>query len=289
MRRFCANCGIEESSDVPIVNGFCIKCFVLVKKVLRIPNTIDIYTCSRCGAISIGSRWYYPSSSLEAQEIIEKYVASLIKPIEDVKLDRVSMELDRSSYRSIKVVSVIVIKNKHRFVYEDSIEIRWLKKICPTCFKKAGKSFKSVVQIRFVHLDDRAKTFIENIEKLFSDYIIEIEERDGGYDIKVVSIGIARKIVGIARKIWRSIRVTESFGDIKRARNGSRYAKLCISLEVLNLRVGDYVVLDGKAYTVIAVDEKKITVVDSDENRRSIDLANLSLSYERSKVKHSTK
>lgn len=285
MRRFCANCGIEESKDTPIVDSLCIKCYVVLKKVVEMPDTIRVTTCSRCGAISIGGRWYYPASSLEAQEIIEKYVTSLIKPGEDVDINSVYVELDTSSYKEMKTITIVTIKKSFSYTVESKINIKWVKDLCPTCHKRAGRSFDAVIQLRFIHYSDDVESFKRDVEKLFQDYIVDIEEKDNGYDIKVLSQGIARKIVDMAKKLWRNVKITESFGDTKRSRDGTRYAKLYISVRIINPKIGDYVVIGDKAYTVVSIDDKRVILIDNSGTKKAIDVDELVSLYRKSKTK----
>ena len=283
-RRFCVNCGAEESADRPIIDGLCIHCYTSLKPILIIPNSIDIHTCSYCGALRIGGKWYYPATGSEARELVEKYIASHVKPAEDVKIDSLVIHIDSDSHRNAKVYSDVVVKGRYRYRYEAVVNISWSKKLCPTCFARRGGGFEAVVQLRFVNQDVSAKKFVDDIRRMFHDYVVEVEEKSNGYNIKIASTSIARKIAEIAKKRWSNVRVKESYGDVKRSRDGARHARLYISLRILNLKRGDYIVLNGKAYSVEDIDEKHVVLVDSDGNRATIDVKRLVSEYEKSKT-----
>lgn len=285
-RRFCANCGAEETPGNPVIDGLCTRCYVALKDVVRIPKSIGITACTRCGALHISGRWLYPTSAEEAQELVRKFIASMVKPGEDASIDRVDVELLSPDFSKARISVRILIKNRYRYSMDHVIGIRWSRKLCGACLKRAGKSFEAVVQLRFVRMEDSAREFLDSIEKAFADYIVEVEEVANGYDIRVVSPGIARKIADMARRTWRSSRVIESFGDTRRERDGSRHAKLYISVRVINPVVGDYIVVGGRAYTVVEVHGNRLVVVDSEGTRKSIPIDELLSLYKGSKAKH---
>lgn len=285
-RRFCVNCGAEEAGGVYIVDNLCIKCYIdLKREIIKIPSTIEINVCSRCGAILISGKWYYPELAEEAKEIVEKYIALEVKSSEDVSILGVDVDVIPPSYREARVIVKLLIKNRYSYTIESKVGIAWIKKLCPKCFQRAGKSFEAVVQVRFMHIDESAEKFKREIIRLFQDYVVDVEDLDGGYDIKVSSQGIARKIADMAKKYWRAVKVVESFGNVKRTRGGARYAKLYLSIRVVNPRVGDYVILEGKAYTITRVGSNDVTVADSSGFEKSIPFDELRSAYERSKTR----
>lgn len=284
MKRFCVSCGVEESNTNPIIDNLCIKCYIGLKKPLFVPTSIEIYTCNRCGALYIGGRWHYPSTSSEARELVEKHIVSLIKPLaEDIHIADISTIFEDSN--EVRMRIVLLLKNGFTYTTEFKSEIIWRKRLCFLCFKRAGKSFEAVVQLRFIHHDELISKFKRDVEELFQDYVVDIEERDSGYDIKVTSYGVAKKIADMAKKLWRNTKVVESFGDVRRARGGSIRARRYLSVRIINLKVGDYVVVDGKAYTIANIDNKNIVLVDSDGVSKSLDMDKFLSSYEKSRVK----
>lgn len=284
MPRFCANCGIDEGQGVPIIDNLCLNCYIKIKELIKVPTVIDVHTCSRCGAILVAGRWYYPEDPAEAVNIITKIVESSIRLGEDVSVKSVEVEVLPSPSQA-HVKAELLIKNRYSYLVESNVNIKWVKQLCPVCFKRVGKGFDAVVQVRFIHLDDNVGKLKDLILRMFHDYLVEVEEVSNGFDIKVSSPNIARRIADLVKKSWRIARVVESYGDVKRTKGGSRKAKLYISVKVINLRVGDYVVLNGKAYTVAEVNDRFVTVVDSNGFKRFIDVEELTSIYERSRSK----
>ncbi|MEM1526750.1 MAG: NMD3-related protein [Ignisphaera sp.] len=285
MTRFCANCGVNETEGIPIIDGLCVKCYVKLKDIIKIPNTIEISTCSRCGALLVGGRWFYPSTAEEAQEIARKIITETIKHGEDITIGNVVVELLPPNYTRACTCIDLIIRNKYKYLLKADVNIKWVKGLCHSCFRRAGISFDAVVQLRFVHMDESAKRFIEEIEKIFQDHIIDVEEHSNGFDIKVISHRVAHKIVDLAKKMWKKIKVIESFGDIRHSKDGSRRGKLYISVRIINLRVNDYVVLDGKAYTVVYVDEETIRILDSNGDKKTIHIEDLISYYQKARAR----
>ena len=280
MPRFCANCGIDESSGVPIIDNLCLNCYVKLREVVRIPHSVDIPSCRKCGAILIEGKWLYPANSDEAFDIIKRYIASTVKPHDDVVVKDLDVEMIPPDFSRVHIHAYLLIKGRYSYNYEHDIEVKWVKQLCPVCFRRASRGYDAVVQLRFIHMDENIEIFKDTIESMFQDQLIEVEEVDNGFDFKVASPGIAKKIATIVKKYWKTVKIMESYGDVKRAKDGSRKAKLYISVKVLNLRVGDYVVIDGKAYIIEKVEEKNIVVVDSSGNTSIIDVDYLLNRYE---------
>jgi len=283
LRRFCSKCGKEEDLKTPIVDNLCVKCYIQTKKLLEIPKLIEVTLCSRCGAISIGSRWFYPNTPSKARYIIEQHITSLVKKETDVDIENLDIELDDMLNKQAKIYVNILIKNIIRYTIESTTEIKWKKGLCPICFKRAGGGFEAIVQLRFMNYEDLVEKFKNEILQLFYDYIVEISDVKNGIDIKIASRSIAKKIVDIALRTWRNVRIVESFGDVRRIRNGSRHGKQYISIRIINPREGDYIVLDGKAYTVDKVHENGIDVVDSDGEKIFVSLDKLLNMYNKMK------
>ncbi|MEM1682977.1 MAG: 60S ribosomal export protein NMD3 [Ignisphaera sp.] len=275
MRKFCSKCGKEEDLETPIIDNLCVKCYTQTKKLLEIPRLIEVTSCSRCGAISIGNRWFYPDTSSKARYIIEQYIASLVEKETDIDIENLSIELDDTSSKWAKIYVDILIKNTIRYTIENTTEIKWKKSLCPICFKRAGGGFEAIVQLRFMNYEDRVEKFKNEILQLFHDYVVEISDVKNGIDIKIASRSIAKKIADIALRMWRNVRIVESFGDVRRMKNGSRHGKQYISIKIINPREGDYIVLDGKAYIVDKVYENGIDVVNSNGEKIFVSLDEL--------------
>ncbi len=264
MARFCVRCGSEESEINPIIDGLCPRCFLEVYGVVRIVKPIEIIYCHRCGAVKYGQKWIQLDSPEEFYALVRDIAYRCIAPTRE-GVDIVALRMKPFElWASSTVIEVdAVIGRRASITQSIEIPIIWKKHLCPNCFKIAGKSYEAVVQLRFFNEDEYVKKLRDELEKMFRSDIVEIEDVKNGFDIKVVSVGIARRIVDIIRRRTKLVRVIESIGDEKRRRDGRKVGRLYISVRVLNVKPGDYVVVNKRAYTVDSVTDTHIVLRDS--------------------------
>lgn len=286
MKKFCVKCGVEESSDIYIIDGLCPKCFIEVHVLSKKIENIKIRYCSKCGAILHYNKWINVDEN-SFRDIAKGIVLNNLNFGEKVRIVDIVMDLTPYEDIATKVKVMFELNNKFQFQYELPIEIRWIKAICPLCLKKAG-GYNSIVQIRYVNWSEDVAKFINEIANTFREYIYDIEEVRNGYDIKLIDTHIARRIADLSQRRWKNIKIIESYGDSKRLRNGSRYSRLYISIRILNFKKGDYIVLDGKPYTVVNVNERSIAVADQNGILHRISINELTLKYMKSHTKRST-
>lgn len=284
MKRFCVKCGVEESTDIHIINGLCPKCFIEVHGVSKTVKIIKIKYCSRCGAIFYDNKWI---STVEKnpEYIVKEIVLDHLKFGEGIKIVDISVDLNPYTNSTIKVNTIFEFSNRFRFQYELPIQIQWNRSVCPACLKKAGGGYSSVVQIRYINWDEDIVRFIEEIDSMFREYISDIEEVKNGYDIKLIDVHIAKRIVELAKRRWKSARIVESYGDSRKLKDGSRYSRLYISIKILNLKEGDYVILDGRPYRVTEVSEREIVMLDQNGTLHRVGINELSVKYMKSRIK----
>lgn len=264
MKRFCVRCGVEESKDTPIIDNLCPKCFIEVKGIVKPIDFIEIESCSICGAIRYNGKWHYPTTPEEAKLIVKEVISSRINVAENIKIVSLDIDLGRVTEGVANIVLKISIHGKTTIDIVKSIPIRWRKTICINCRRRHGKSYTAIIQLRYLNIDGDVNKFIDEISEMFTDFISEISEVDNGFDIKVLDIHTATKIVEMARRRWRYVRIVESYGDVMRRSDGSRYARKYISIRIMNIKPGDYIVVSGVPYTVLSVDGDVVRLLNSD-------------------------
>ncbi|MCS7111880.1 MAG: 60S ribosomal export protein NMD3 [Ignisphaera sp.] len=284
MKKFCVRCGSEEGDTIYIVDGLCPRCFIEVNK----PSieSIKIRYCGKCGAIYCSGKWVAAAESSPAdtaKEIILKY----LKFSKKIRVADISINLNPYEDTNGKAKIVFDIENKFKFQYELPIQIRWSRATCPSCLRKAGGGYSSIIQIRYVNWGDEIARFVEEVLNVYREYIIDIDEVKNGYNIKLADPHIAKRIADLTRRRWRNTKILESYGDSKKLRDGSRFSRLYISIRILNFKRGDYVVLNGKPYRVVDIDEKGVVISDQDGALHRIDMDELVLKYMKSRIKHS--
>ncbi len=281
MKRFCVKCGIEESIDTPIIDNLCPKCFIEVRGVIKPIDIIEIETCGICGAIRYNGRWFYPPTSEEARSIVKEIISSKIKVVEGIEIASLNIDLERVVGGVVDIVLKVSIHGKASVDIRKAIPVKWRRSICTNCRRRLGKSYTAIVQLRYLNMDSDVHRFIEEISKMFMDFISEIIETGNGFDIKVLDIHTATKIVEIARRRWRYIKIVETYGDVMRRSDGSRYAKKYISLRIINIRPGDYIVISGVPYTVVSIDGDTVRLLNSDGAEETMPMDALIKNYSR--------
>ncbi len=258
--RFCVKCG---AVDRPMIGPLCIDCYLEMYGLVKLSESIEIVMCPRCYAIKVHGKWIRPTSYEEFLDLIRSEILRKITPSRpEIRIDSVLIP-SIEPYQSRIPVSLRAKIGPHLVEREISINIVWKKSLCPLCFKRAAGSFQAIVQLRCIHMSNDIERFKQELLNLFPDEIIEISETKNGFDVKVSSEHIARRIALLAKRKWRAVKIIESFGDQKRRRDGRRTAKLYISVRILNYQPGDYVVIDRKAYIVEFINDGSIVLRDS--------------------------
>jgi len=280
VKRFCALCGHEETPDNPIVNGICNKCFVdtIANKLSSIH--VDVSVCRSCGAFKIQqSKWVHPEGS--------EFLKFLSKHIED----KISRKLGSELQEPVSVIDLglqlngaelrlsVTLMNSVRGILrvEGALKLKMHRTLCPRCQRRAAKSYDYVIQLRtFSSRKDSLNQLLKDIEEKFGESIT-IEEEKNGYDIKLLDKDIANKIVTLIRERVGAnrVKVTVSYGDERISREGKRKARMYISVRVLDLEPGDYVVYRGHAYIVAGVNNDDLMLEDSAKNNIRVKLVDL--------------
>jgi nonsense-mediated mRNA decay protein 3 len=269
LKRFCINCGIEESETTPIIKGLCPKCYAMLRGLASAPQSMDIEFCRACGAIKVHGKWVYVHNLDEAREVVEDLVIDLLKPSEDVVLEDVKafFKLYESSTATVDVIGKL---GGVRVSQTITMQLNWRPTLCPLCRKIAGGSYSAVVQVRYVNKDRDIDEFINELRSLYGKWIKEVKPVKNGYDIMLLGSEVAKRIVEDFKRRWHAVKIVESYGDTRRLSTGETVSRLYISVRILNFKPGDYVIIDGKPYTVDAIEGSWLTIRDSDNNIKKI-------------------
>jgi len=160
---------------------------------------------------------------------------------------------------------------------ESVLKLKMHRTLCPRCQRRAAKSYDYVIQLRtFSSRKDSLNKLLRDIEEKFGESIT-IEEEKNGYDIKLLDKDIANRILTFIReKVGANrVKVTISYGDERISREGKRKARMYISVRVLDLEPGDYVVYRGHAYIVAGVNNDDLILEDSAKKNIRVKLVDL--------------
>ncbi len=267
-KRFCVRCGKTVDDPEELIEALCPECFVSLYGIVKIVSNLRITYCPKCYAIKVSGKWIRPSNPDEVQGILRDLVFKAIKPSKPiVKIVNIYVEIPEM-YSARAYLHIDASIGKKIISKTIDIPIEWQSRLCPVCFKRAGGSYEAVVQIRFFNFDESLdKSLRDLLTSMFSEDIVEIEDVKNGFDVKVTNSFIAKKIADTVRHRVPLVKLTESYGDIRILRDGRKKGKLCISLRILNVKPGDYVVVDNRAYIVEKVTRNSIVLRKSDGSK----------------------
>jgi NMD protein affecting ribosome stability and mRNA decay len=123
-----------------------------------------------------------------------------------------------------------------------TLDVRPESSICPTCLKIVGKKFEATIQLRGFDYEElkQIKSLVNKliVEKSGGSHDVQTgavwEEVNGGVDIKLPSIYVARKITSLVKKNF-NVQVKESFKDSGWDKSrGKPFRKLTILLRSRN-------------------------------------------------------
>lgn len=165
--KFCPKCGKETTS---LINGLCSKCYNSINNI-KIPKSIKLTICKRCGSILVGNKWFIKNSWKE--HIIEKLSKKIKTPpgveLENIKIVELGEEGKVRLWFSI---------NGDIFTESREISIIVSERFCKECSIKKRKLWNSKLQLRVEN-----KIMEEILKKLPKDYVIKVKPVTNGVDI----------------------------------------------------------------------------------------------------------
>lgn len=270
------------------MRGLCPSCFAEVYGLIEVPKEFAITFCKRCGSVKAGDSWSPVSGADDICEAAKEAISKSVKVREGFVVSEIAIRCDVVHEGTLSLIVRGLIGGESPIVREFRVALKPHYALCPRCMKAHSKSFDAVVQLRYVNPDPSIEHFIAEVREAFAQYISELNPCNGGYDIKLVDTNVARAIANMAKGRWKLVKVMESHGDVKRAPDGSRRSRLHVSVRILNVKPGDYVIVGGAAYTVVHVAEDSVQVADSSGTVRRVSLSTLVRDLSRYKAKRRT-
>ncbi|MDY6778407.1 MAG: 60S ribosomal export protein NMD3 [Candidatus Nanohaloarchaea archaeon] len=189
MQKFCPKCGADVE-QVFGSNGLCRDCFTEEHDLVELPDEITFRQCRVCGSYLVGHSW----NEFESDE---KLVYDLLEKYEE---EEVEMSASFRQRGEVYLVNVLMRQTINGEEIEQTHEIRMEpeKTQCDKCSRHQGGYYEVILQLRglsedaFGELMDTASGVTEQDR---TDFIANVEERDGGYDVYASSRKMAEKLL----------------------------------------------------------------------------------------------
>ncbi len=253
MGRFCARCGRGEAPGSPLVGGLCPECFVSTRRLVEVPERIEVVRCRVCGAVRTrGGRF----SRIDAED----YVRGIVE--ECVAKGRLAEGVERATVSGIELreeeALVGVVGEAAGTVLRQNLRVRLTveETTCPECFMRKAGSFGALVQLR--PGNPRAARLVSRIagELEGQPGVVEIKREGDGVDVYVVEKSAAARIVGRLKASYVT-RVVSTWEGFKYAQ---RRPRAVFSVRVYAVERGDAVELPGGIYEVVEVSPRAVVL-----------------------------
>ena len=233
-RRYCVRCGKRVENGL-IINGKCINCFLEENVSSYIgESSIQITVCKVCGKIKDGTVWREWKEEDWSSYARRYFLRLLEKPLSRYGI---SLSLNRTKFDDKSVSATISIKQAGKTgSFTLTMPLVFKYEICPSCVKKRSGYHNAIVQIRSTYFDFKAlNNILENTlssaPHRIVDSIVEIDEKRGGIDIKMIDQGSARLLASYISKKYPS-EISYSYKLIGE-RHGEKIYRLTISIRIL--------------------------------------------------------
>ena len=273
MSRFCVECGVEESVNTPLFNNLCLNCLLETHDLFEVRRGLIVHVCRKCSSIKAGNKWIKASNTVEIHNLISNISARNIKSILGVEVVDVSLK-SLEIYSSVLEVEVKALISNNPISRVLRVNVEWVKDVCPSCLKRSSGSYEAVIQVRAFNYDEKVKKFKNTLIHVFQDNILEVDEVSKGYNIKVLDIHTANRIVDEIRKRW-IVKIIKSYEKQYRDREGRRRGKPYISVRIINLKSGDRLIVNNKAYIVDSIASNSIILSSSSGEERTLKIKEL--------------
>jgi nonsense-mediated mRNA decay protein 3 len=274
-RAFCPQCGNTEKI---LSNGLCQSCFLSDFNLIKVPDALDLTTCTQCGSVQEKGRWFDSDLSIEekaAQTIMDHVEIS--KSVESVHIIPELVNIRGSILEFILTVTGKVLETELSQKYQVNLVVN--KNVCNECSKYASGYYEAVIQLRSDHRvlsqDEisAADEIIKNRLKKLSTrnrmaYISQRAEIKEGVDYYIGSLKAARKITESLKNILGGV-INESprlMGHDKSA--GRDLYRVWILLRLPNFLKEDFVEYNNSIAKIINYDGAKIYLEILDSKTR---------------------
>ena len=205
----CPECGAPTPAG-----ELCDECYADGVDALDTPDEIEVRVCSRCGSYVRDGGWTSHDEPLPDDELAVAAVKDALRLHVDAREPSVAVGVENRDPNVLRVaVEAVAYVRGYRVEDEAVVRVRLSRETCPTCAKRSGGYYESVVQIRAEGRDPTDEETDRALEHAYAiagrDYadrdtfVTETREVRGGLDIYMSTSDAGQQV---AR------RMTEEYG-----------------------------------------------------------------------------
>lgn len=195
METFCPKCG--KSTDGFGQRGLCRQCYLEERDLLDVPEEITVERCEHCGAVKLGMDW------VQVDDEKDLVYRVLDHEIEGEDVEAVGFrEVDEGFAVRLMVTSEVDGKEMRQ---ELTTRIAFEEGQCDVCAKFHGGYYEYKIQLRGeADLDEALGTVMERAATVTEhdreNFVSNVEELDGGYDLYASSREMAEELLKVLRE-----------------------------------------------------------------------------------------
>lgn len=191
LSKFCPRCGKETEQLFGDEKKYCPECYTDVNSLADLPRDVEIETCSVCGRMKQKGDW------IEAYTVQDQLAEKFKEFAEGLDMELQYWEEDEGFFVRVHLQEGPIED------FED-VRVEWVQDQCPDCARFEGGFYKAKIQLRGENIDNVADAIVDKAAELTnrnrSDFLSNIDERDGGKDFYLSTEKMNKKILSELRE-----------------------------------------------------------------------------------------
>ncbi|MDY6769324.1 MAG: 60S ribosomal export protein NMD3 [Candidatus Nanohaloarchaea archaeon] len=190
----CPKCGAETEGYGP--RNLCRDCFLEEEDLIKVPDEITVERCSHCRRVRRGMDWVEVESEQEMISLV------LEDELATENVTAVSFTEEGNTYH----LRLMLEKNVEGETFQQEVETDLVVEEvqCPPCSRFEGGYYEYTIQFRGEHLEEVLELVMDRAaevtERHREDFVSNVEEADGGYDVYVSSRDMAEALLKVVRE-----------------------------------------------------------------------------------------